>query len=240
MYFMDWGNLGRVESVTIYDASSGAQLASQSVSDFMLGKWLVWSVKGHVTVKYLLTGGPQVVLQGLFIDNASASAPAANTATFVKSDTTTGGSWVGTYGQQGYMIAGDTTSLPAFAQASINHAIQYTYMPSTTAPGCLQKGSNPADRIAATWYNGDFMTVDLNLTDGQTHQVAMYFMDWGNLGRVESVEIHDGDTGALLDTETMSSFMLGKWLVWNVKGHVTIKYVLTGGPQVVLQGLFIN
>ena len=49
-------------------------------------------------------------------------------------------------------------------------------------------------------------TVDVDLTDGQAHDLELYFLDWSNSGRSEQVQIRNAATGALLDTETVSSF----------------------------------
>ena len=60
--------------------------------------------------------------------------------------------------------------------------------------------------------------MDVNLTDGQIHDLELYFLDWCQPGRSEQVQISNATTGAVLDTETISSFSTGVYLDWAVAG----------------------
>ena len=66
----------------------------------------------------------------------------------------------------------------------------------------------------------------IDLTDGKEHQVAVYCMDWGGKS-VMSVEVLDADTKDVLDTQTVKKANRGKYLVWNLKGQVTLRFVNT-------------
>ena len=101
--------------------------------------------------------------------------------------------------------------------------------------------SNPAGgRIAACWYSAGSFSVGVNLTDGQTHQVSLYFLDWDKAGRSETVGVYDTATGALLDSRTVSSFSGGEYLVWDVSGNVTFKITKVAGVNAVLSGIFFG
>jgi hypothetical protein len=80
--------------------------------------------------------------------------------------------------------------------------------------------------------------VDVNVTDGKTHQIALYLLDWDNGGRVETVSIIDATTGTVLDSRNVSSFSNGEYLVWNVSGHVKITTALMAGINAVVSGIF--
>ena len=80
----------------------------------------------------------------------------------------------------------------------------------------------------------------VNLTDGQTHQVSLYFLDWDKAGRSETVGVYDTATGALLDSRTVSSFSGGEYLVWDVSGNVTFKITKVAGVNAVLSGIFFD
>ena len=84
------------------------------------------------------------------------------------------------------------------------------------------------------------MSVNVNLTDANTHSVALYFLDWDNAGRAERVDVLDVSTHAVLDTRTISAFQTGEYLVWNLTGSVTFRITLTGGPNAVLSGIFFG
>ena len=86
-----------------------------------------------------------------------------------------------------------------------------------TAPGA-------STRVAADWFSASAFTVDLTFNDGLAHNVAFYCLDWDSLSRTQRIDVLDGDTGALLDTRSLSAFSGGIWLVWQLKGHVKLNF----------------
>jgi hypothetical protein len=68
----------------------------------------------------------------------------------------------------------------------------------------------------------------------------LYFDDWDNKGRAETVQISDATTGIVLSTETISSFQSGEWLDYVVSGHVVITITRTAGANAVLNGVFLD
>ena len=95
-------------------------------------------------------------------------------------------------------------------------------------------------RVAACWYSGTSFTVDVNLIDGVTHQVALYALDWESGGRSERVDAVDPANGSVLDSRTVSSFTGGQYLVYNVTGHVQFRITTVAGVNAVLSGLFFG
>ena len=162
---------------------------------------------------------------------------------FVKTDSTTQGNWSGTYGGDGYDVSQDAnTAIPSYAQVSINGQANYTWAASTTDGRALEKPENLSDRLAACWYSGGTFTINVNLTDGQTHQVALYALDWDNYGpRQEEIQVINAATGTVLDARTVSSFNGGEYLVWNVSGNVEFQITnLVGNSNAVISGLFFG
>ncbi len=137
----------------------------------------------------------------------------AGSATLVNRDSTTQGNWIGTYGSQGYNIIGSSSSYPSYATVSVAGQTATTWASPTTDPGALQTPGS-AGRIAACWYSGTSFTVNVNLTDGQAHDIAIYAFDWPDYGRSERIQVLSV-TGAVLDTETISNFNCGLYLQWN-------------------------
>jgi len=116
----------------------------------------------------------------------------------------------------------------------------WTWAATTTDVRALQKATNPADRIAATWFAGKQFTIDVNIGDTATHQVALYYLDWDSTSRQERVDVLDAG-GNVLDTEALtSSFNAGVYLVWNVSGHVQFRITRTAGANAVVSGLFFG
>jgi uncharacterized membrane protein YkoI len=159
-------------------------------------------------------------------------------ARFLARDATTQGNWIGAYGSQGYDIAGAAPALPSFAGVSLTGASTYVWAASTTDPRALQSPGGTG-RSANGWYGGTF-TIDLNLTGGQVHDLALYAVDWDNGGRQERIQVVDPATGNVLDTEVLSSFRAGAYLQWAVSGHVQIRVTQLAGINAVVSGLFFD
>ena len=104
----------------------------------------------------------------------------------------------------------------------------------------MQKASLPTDRTASGWYNAASFSVDLNFTDQQTHQVAVYALDWDKGNRNERVDILDAASNAVLDSRTVSGFSGGQYLIWRVSGHIQIRVTATAGPNAVVSGILFD
>lgn len=236
LYALDY-NHNRSESISIIDASSGATLTTQSLSNMSNGKWLVWDVTGSVIIKVTNTGPTNAVVSGLFFGKPSS-------ADFVTTDTITLGAWKGVYGADGYQFVGDVSSsggnLPGYVSSlGVTGSSTYIWESSSTNPSALTKSPNGStDGVAAVW-DGDTMTFDIHFDDNAKHRVAIYLLDY-NANRAESISVVDDGSGAVLDTQAVSGMSNGKWLVWDVTGSVSIVVTNTGPTNAVLSGLFFG
>ena len=192
LYFLDWDKQSRRETIQILNPVTGTVLDTEAISSFSGGEYLNWAVSGNFVIKITNNSGPNAVLSGLFIDPAQA--PTSSTATFVKSDTATQGNWIGVYGTTGYEVIGNSGSLPSYATVTPSGQTSYTWAASTTDPRALQDAGG-VGRTAAAWYSKTSFTVDVNLTDGKTHDLELYFLDWDNVGRSEQIVISSEATG---------------------------------------------
>ena len=188
----------------------------------------------------------QVSVSGGGSGNVNANDPTTITvvippavASFVAADTATQGNWHGVYGADGYSVANDSQSIPSYASLAVQNQLNYTWAPSTSDPRALQTGSG-SGRIAATWYRSGTFSFDVNLTDGNLHQFALYAVDWDTTVRTETIQVLDANTFAVLDTRSLSSFSNGVYLVWNLSGHVRINVIWTGGYNAVISGAFFK
>ena len=101
----------RVEQIQISNAATGAVLDTETLSSFTNGVYLNWVVRGDLMITITHEAGANAVLSGIFIDPPMLT----SSARFLQKDTTTEGSWIGTYGAQGYDVIDDTPSLPSYA-----------------------------------------------------------------------------------------------------------------------------
>ena len=145
----------------------------------------------------------------------------------------------GNYGADGEVINGDSNNVPGYATLTMSGQGPFIWANPTTDVRALQTFAGNS-RIASGWYTFSNMSFDINLTDGNTHQFALYCLDFDTTSRAERVDILDAGTNAVLDTRTISSFNGGQYLVWNLHGHVIVKVTLTGGANAVASGLFFR
>src|SRR6202041_3041040 len=95
-------------------------------------------------------------------------------------------------------------------------------------------------RIAATWDNTTSFLVDMVFNDGNQHQLALYCLDWDTTKRAETVAIQDANA-VLLNTQNMTNFQNGDYLVWELTGHVQILVTTTTtSANAVVSGLFFG
>lgn len=165
---------------------------------------------------------------------------ASSTVSFLQFDLSTFGSWIGVYGADGEGIEADVLSYPSYATVTISNASTYTWASSTTDVRALQRASNPATRVAAAWYASTNFTIGVNLTDGNTHEIALYGVDWDNEGRDERIDVIDTASGTVLDSRTLSNFRIGEYVVWNVQGNVTFSVTNLGPGNCVISGIFFG
>jgi hypothetical protein len=197
------------------------------------------SAPSAVTSQVSVSGGNSAAASASDTAVVIASAVGLGSAAFVKTDTTTQGSWKSVYGSQGANVIGDSASYPSYVTVTPSGNSYWLGATSTTDVRAPLKLSSPTDRVAGCWYSSGAFTIDLNFTDGQTHQVALYALDINNYGRSETIDILDAK-GAVLDTHQVSSFVGGQYLVWNLGGHVIVRVTNTNSINAVMSGLFFG
>jgi len=172
---------------------------------------------------------------------ATATPLPANAATFLQTDTTHEGTWNGVYGPGGADVIDNASNIPGTILITTEGATVLPWNTSTTDIRALQKVSG-TNRIAACLDSTTSFTINITITDNQTHQFAAYFLDWDSKGRTERVDLLDGDTDVTLDSRSISGFSQGEYLVWNVRGHIILRVTNTAGTSknAVVSGLFFG
>ncbi len=237
LYLLDWDYRGRSETIQVSDTASNNVLDTRSISNFTNGIYLVWNITGQATITVTRTGGWNAVVSGIFFDTPGSAKTASATATFISSDTTTQGNWTGAYGGDGYSIANLAPTVPSYAAASPQNQLNWTWASRTSDVRALQMGNS---RTSTTWYNNPNFNLDVNFTDNNSHQLAVYAVDWDQRGRSQTVQVLDANTHAVLDSRNISNFTNGVYLVWKISGHVSINITNTGGVNAVISGAFFG
>ena len=133
----------------------------------------------------------------------------------------------------------DTSDIPAAVTLSVSPALTRTWAASTADVRALQK-LNSSDRIAAAYYSPGFLDIDVNITDGQTHRISFYCLDWDSNARRQTVDVLDYATGVKLDTRSIASFHNGVYLVFDLSGHVIFRFTRTAGADAVVSGIYFG
>ncbi|GEM_PF-1400155 len=204
------------------------------------------------------------------MDPASASAttgpfPAPATAQYIATDTYTSGNWCDVYGASGYghlpyaidpeypdetLVKPDYYALllPEYgypdgvAIESFGKTI-YNWTTSTADTRALVKvcDQDPIARWLGCYYSGSDFTLDLD-TGGEGYQVAFYVVDWDKRARSQNIEIFDyyRQTSIAGTLRSVTDFINGKYLIYNLKGRVLIQFTRTGNENAVLSGIFFD
>ncbi len=182
-------------------------------------------------------------------NEVSASA-SGSLAEFVKSDTTTQGLWYTgstpipancVYGSEGYHFEDPTVHSPVVpSYVNSEGPTPGSFLigrwappdPSTEARFLRMTTGTTSDRTSYTWCpsanNQWTWDIDFKSTDTDWHQVSIYLV-FGPYAATEKIEIID-PAGKVLDTRNSGNYMQGKWMVWNVRGDVSIRFTGDYGP----------
>ena len=157
------------------------------------------------------------------------------------------GTWVGSYGADGYILgnwtgSADLASLPAGVTYSLEQASRYTWASPTTDVRALQDPLG-ASRRAQTWSDSNEVRIRLTFANGYTGALHAYAVDWDAYGpRGEDVSLNDG-SGPQTAHLPQNSFVAGAWIHFPISvgpgGSVVLTVDRTAG-NAVLSGLFLG
>ena len=154
----------------------------------------------------------------------------------ITEDSKTKGDWEAAYGADGGEVMGDKPFYPAYAQI-VKGGQYYIWNPDSEEDNVLnKKGSD--ERLAACFYDRQF-SYELFLKNGE-HRVAIYFLDYNSKGRKQKVEVLDARNNAVLVSRSVSDFKDGKYLVYDMSGHLKIRITTEEGENSVLSGIFFG
>jgi hypothetical protein len=158
-----------------------------------------------------------------------------STVTFVEQDTGTSGNWPQKFGRDGFAVAAGAATLP-FA-VNFNGTQSYTWANTADQRGLLATATGTA-RSSSAWF-GDTLNLDLSVGDA-TKRIALYMVDWDTAGRNQTVIVKDAATGTVMDTRAITGLAGGVYLVYDMRGNVRVTINKTGGPNALLQGIFVG
>jgi hypothetical protein len=149
------------------------------------------------------------------------------------------GAWKGVYGADGSIIAADSANYPGYVQVEFAGQALSTWAPSTRSVRALE-ASEGMHRIASAWSSASDFTIDISLMDAKAHRVSLYCLDWDEAGRTETIDVLNASNENVLESHTISDFADGRYLTFDLSGHVKIRITRTAGTNAVLSGLFFQ
>ena len=197
-----------------------------------------------VTLSLAADEGVSVVPTGVD-PNVDLGRTASGTATFVGIDDATKGAWKQRYGSDGYVVIGAGRSLPSYVELHYVNGAERVWLPKTMDVQALQEPTGDG-RVAAQRAAGLHEIIDLNITDGNSHDVALYMVDWDRAGRWAAVDVIDPGTRKLLDSRNVTSFGSGRYLKYRASGHIQFRIThvwtrrYTASPDAGFSGIFFG
>jgi hypothetical protein len=151
------------------------------------------------------------------------------------------GSWVGSVGSAGYLLAGwdgvqDVSDLP-HASAALQRGSRWQWSANTTDARALE-GPEGTTRNASAYYDPNQIELTLSFKEAYAGTLHLYAVDWDSTARRETISVN-GQTADL-----SSSFNQGAWVSFPIsvsaEGTVTITVDRTAGANAVLSGIFLG
>lgn len=231
LYAVDWDSTARRETISV-----GGKSVVLS-GDFSQGAWAAVPINvpagGSLDITVDRTAGVNAVLSGVFLGDAG-SPPSVPVSTAPQ------GNWVGTFGFAGYDLGAwnGSSDLVNMPNASLNvQAGRYVWDGNTVDVRALQS-PDTSTRKAATYYDWNQLTVQLNFSAAYSGTLRLYAVDWDSTARRETISI--GGQTARLSTD----FSQGAWVAFPISvpagGSVTITVDRTAGANAVVSGVFLG
>ncbi len=178
-------------------------------------------------------------------DSAPSSVVSATTQSGLAYTQAPQGSWVGTYGADGYALlnwnnGGDLLSLPQ-ATMSIDQGSRFQWSGGTTDVRALQSPDQSTRRAECLYFDSE-VRIRLTFSTAYSGTLHVYVIDWDSAGRRENVTVNDGSGPR---TATISSdFSQGAWINVPISvaagGTVSIVVSRTAGVNAVVSGVFLG
>lgn len=234
LYMADLDGRNRVQRVRVINSDTGLELAATTLQRFQNGQYVTLELTGRVSVEVVPLRGSAVV-NGMFLD-AVPSSPAA----VVRTDAVTGGNWVNVYGDQGYVLPGLQTVLPA--------GVTLTSSANTVVlPGGGRDRWLPESPAAAGARSAGVLTAagpfDVQVSVGAApREVSFYLVNPGRAVTAQRVQLLDGSGGVAAQQDVTLAPRSGAYVTLRLTGSNTLRFHSLGavGSGASLAGVFFN
>jgi hypothetical protein len=142
----------------------------------------------------------------------------------IGTDTTTGGNWIGKYGDEGYVIIGAATNLPPYVALEKDNVYFNVVSWNTTEPETLLRPDGNS-RLQAFWGQNHHtpMTLKFRLNDSTVRRISIYMCDLNNGTRSGTLDLIDPFTDRVLSSSYFTNFAKGKYITMDVRNFVDVR-----------------
>jgi len=178
-------------------------------------------------------------------DSAPSNVASATTSAALTYSQSPQGTWVGTYGADGYALLGWNagSDLVSLAQCSlvVDQGTRFQWVSSTTSAQALES-PDTTTRRATTIYDPNQVRLHLTFSTAYSGTLHLYALDWEGAGRRETITVNDGSGPRSANITT--DFSQGAWVNVPINvaagGTVTIAVTRVAGPNAVLSGVLLG
>lgn len=152
------------------------------------------------------------------------------TAVYIGTDTTTGGSWRGVYGGDGfYRASGGVVAIrnqPAWLTAIANNGNSLGWSAAAPSPYDEYTGSTTTGQVLS---NAATAIIDLTVSGSVAHRASVYIWDGGGTARAMKIDVTDTSDVVLATYTTPINLSAGRWSTFEFTGSVRIKITNPAG-----------
>lgn len=159
------------------------------------------------------------------------------------SNTTLQGNWRGVYGSNGSFVYGGTTGTPSlpFLTSSLTPAGSSVVEAARAKPGDTRLSQVPVGDSRSAFYLTSPQAMGFNFDFGTTtRRLTLYAADIERLGRTQTVQVVDTDTGRVIRSVAMSSLRDGQYLSLDLTGRTTVNLLPGRRGDAILNAMYVD
>ncbi|WP_270564244.1 hypothetical protein [Clostridium beijerinckii] len=163
-----------------------------------------------------------------------------NTAKLLSIDTTSQGTWINSFGKDGYAIIGSHAKYPIYADIRYKNAEYYRFPDTSNDNRALQNPNDSNDRILAIMCNPDSFEMQMCISGPNEKMITLYLVDFDCHEREVYIEVLDEDNKQIILTHTVRDFNNGIYLTFAIKGRINFRFKNVSNNKTLYQNAVLS
>lgn len=226
-YYADMGPEFRQGSIVL-DGDKDNDISFSLWSEKNVTKQEIFSYNfnktGFHSLRLKVNGGSLINIHGFSVSQTdlTGSDLIPTDLKFVGADGDTQGNWIGKYGKEGYLLPSMDNVLPSYGEVMLQQVKTFTNQ--YVFKDNLLVTPNKMERLKTCYYvDLESLSIDVIICGDQSRKVSVYFLDWGDGSDLEaSLEVYN-EKKELLHKYDVRNFKEGKYITYEITGHVVFK-----------------